>query len=297
MLRDVLVSLIKLMFGKHQEILLIQSSCLKQLVLAVPDLVQVFPRRLLAEIFMKMINSIPPGQLTENKLQTLQDLVHSELFKFPDCRQVILPVLANRIDKVITEPTLIAMATSSLGDCLDCLFQTDKFHTNYDDVTTVMAQSADYSLLRTVIQGVANRSPSDKNAPALVTNMILLFKLMTPNHFSAYIQQFDPESEAGRQNLLDFVMEVLLMFKDLIKHSIYPNDWAEMTMLMNSVILTALRQLSHTIRDYFGATISFEVQLWNNFFECAISFLTQPSLQLEQFSQMKRAKILARLVK
>jgi hypothetical protein len=31
--------------------------------------------------------------------------------------------------------------------------------------------------------------------------------------------------------------------------SIYPSDWAEMTMLVNSVVLNALRQLSHTIRD------------------------------------------------
>ena len=78
--------------------------------------------------------------------------------------------------------------------------------------------------------------------------MVSLFRLMSPQHFGQYIQHFRPEDEAGRQNLLDFVMEVLLMFKDLIQHSIYPADWAEMTMLVNSVILTALRHLSHTIR-------------------------------------------------
>ena len=63
-------------------------------------------------------------------------------------------------------------------------------------------------------------------------------------------------------------------------------------MMVNSVILTALRHLSHTIRDFFS--VNFEHDLWNNFFCCAISFLTQPSLQLESFSQMKRAKVLGR---
>jgi dedicator of cytokinesis protein 1 len=67
-----------------------------------------------------------------------------------------------------------------------------------------------------------------------------------------------------------------------------------MTMLVNSVVLSALRQLSHTIRDYFS--IYFEHDAWNNFFQCSISFITQPSLQLEQFSQMKRNKVLARCV-
>ena len=34
-------------------------------------------------------------------------------------------------------------------------------------------------------------------------------------------------------------------------------------------------------------------QLWNNFFLCAISFLTQEPLQLEQFSTAKRSKIIS----
>ena len=60
----------------HKTLPMCQAACLKQLVLAVPDLVQVFPRRALAEILMKMINSIPPGQLTVNKLSTLQVLYY-----------------------------------------------------------------------------------------------------------------------------------------------------------------------------------------------------------------------------
>ena len=119
--------------------------------------------------------------------------------------------------------TLAPAATTALGDCLDCLFKKDIFHTTGEDVSTLVMV-----LLRTVIQvscklidlcstdllkGVANRDKSDRNAPAVVTNMVSLFRLMSPQHFSQYIQHFRPEEEAGRQNLLDFVMEVLLMFK------------------------------------------------------------------------------------
>ncbi len=288
MLREVLLSLVKLMFGSQPEIQRIQESCLRHIVLAVPDLIQVFPRRNLAEILMKMISSLPIGQLSEQKLATLQDLVHSQLFLHSDCRQVILPVLCSGIDVVLTKPgaTFALTATQALGDCLDKLNNTEEFQTNAEDINTIINY-----LLRTVIQCVANRTQSDVNAPSIVTNMISIFRLMSSSHFSCYIQGFEPDSEAGRQNLLDFVMEVLLMFKDLIKHNIYPKDWAEMTMLMNSVVLNALRQLSHTIRDFFS--IYFENDAWNNFFECSISFLTQPSLQVEEFSQMKRAKILS----
>lgn len=38
----------------------------------------------------------------------------------------------------------------------------------------------------------------------------------------------------------------------------------------------------------------FEHQAWNNFFHCAISFLTQPALQLESFSPAKARRIVAR---
>ena len=75
MLRDVLLSLVKLMFGglgSQSDLLAIQAACLKHIVLTVTDLVQVFPRRSLAEILMKMMTSLPTGQLTEQKLDTLR---------------------------------------------------------------------------------------------------------------------------------------------------------------------------------------------------------------------------------
>ena len=42
---------------------------------------------------------------------------------------------------------------------------------------------------------------------------------------------------------------------------------------LSSVILKSLRLFSYTIRDRFLEP--FEHQIWNNFFHCAISFLTQ----------------------
>lgn len=66
----------------------------------------------------------------------------------------------------------------------------------------------------------------------------------------------------------------------------------EIIVSLHSVILKSLRYFSHTIRDYFFK--DFEHQAWNNFFHCAVTFLTQPSLQLEQFSSNKRWRIISR---
>lgn len=122
-------------------------------------------------------------------------------------------------------------------------------------------------------------------------NSILLsaifFRQMTQHHYEVYINHF-----GTRIDLLDFLMEILLVFKDLVSRSVFPGDWCEMIMLQNSVILKSLRYFSGTIRDYFFT--EFEHQAWSNFFHCAIAFLTQPALQLDTFTLAKRNRIIAR---
>lgn len=110
---------------------------------------------------------------------------------------------------------------------------------------------------------------------------------MTQHHYEVYINHF-----GTRIDLLDFLMEILLVFKDLVSRSVFPGDWCEMIMLQNSVILKSLRYFSGTIRDYFFT--EFEHQAWSNFFHCAIAFLTQPALQLDTFTPAKRNRIIAR---
>lgn len=110
---------------------------------------------------------------------------------------------------------------------------------------------------------------------------------MTHQHYQIYIQHFGTQFD-----LLDFLMEILMVFKDLVSRSVFAHDWCEMIMLQNSIILKALRFFSTTIRELFNA--SFEQQAWSNFFHCAIAFLTQPSLQLETFTQTKRKRIIER---
>lgn len=110
---------------------------------------------------------------------------------------------------------------------------------------------------------------------------------MTQQHYQIYINHFNTQFD-----LLDFLQEVLGVFKDLVSGCVFPNDWSEMIMLQNSIILKGLRFFSSTIRASFKE--DFEQQVWSNFFHCAIAFLTQPALQLETFTQTKRKRILDR---
>uniref|UniRef100_A0A8D2PSS5 Dedicator of cytokinesis 2 n=1 Tax=Zosterops lateralis melanops TaxID=1220523 RepID=A0A8D2PSS5_ZOSLA len=89
----------------------------------------------------------------------------------------------------------------------------------------------------------------------------------------------------------DFLMETFIMFKDLIGKNVYPSDWMAMSMVQNRVFLRAINKFAETMNQKFLENMNFEVQLWNNYFHLAVAFITQDSLQLENFSHAKYNKI------
>ncbi len=119
--------------------------------------------------------------------------------------------------------------------------------------------------------------------------MISILHQMTEYHYQEYINAFPT-----RTDLLDFLMEIFMVFRDLISKNLYPNDWATMIVQQNSVILFAMKQYARVLQRSSVRIDDFEFQLWNNFFHLAVAFVTQESLQLENFSPAKRNKILER---
>uniref|UniRef100_A0A672TGD6 Dedicator of cytokinesis 2 n=1 Tax=Strigops habroptila TaxID=2489341 RepID=A0A672TGD6_STRHB len=119
-----------------------------------------------------------------------------------------------------------------------------------------------------------------------VACMTAILNQMNNQHYSVYIETFQTSSE-----LVDFLMETFIMFKDLIGKNVYPSDWMAMSMVQNRVFLRAINRFAETMNQKFLENMNFEVQLWNNYFHLAVAFITQDSLQLENFSHAKYSKI------
>uniref|UniRef100_A0A8C3ES62 Dedicator of cytokinesis 2 n=1 Tax=Corvus moneduloides TaxID=1196302 RepID=A0A8C3ES62_CORMO len=119
-----------------------------------------------------------------------------------------------------------------------------------------------------------------------VACMTAILNQMNDQHYSVYIETFQTSSE-----LVDFLMETFIMFKDLIGKNVYPSDWMAMSMVQNRVFLRAINKFAETMNQKFLENMNFEVQLWNNYFHLAVAFITQDSLQLENFSHAKYNKI------
>lgn len=62
----------------------------------------------------------------------------------------------------------------------------------------------------------------------VVATMISVFRQMTPYQYNTYISNFNTKTD-----LLDFIMEILLVFRDMVRKAVYPSDWNEMIMLQN----------------------------------------------------------------
>uniref|UniRef100_A0A663FCL1 Dedicator of cytokinesis 2 n=1 Tax=Aquila chrysaetos chrysaetos TaxID=223781 RepID=A0A663FCL1_AQUCH len=151
----------------------------------------------------------------------------------------------------------------------------------YHHIQEIMVQ-----LLRTVNRTVITMGRDDPLISHFVACMTAILNQMNNQHYSVYIETFQTSSE-----LVDFLMETFIMFKDLIGKNVYPSDWMAMSMVQNRVFLRAINKFAETMNQKFLENMDFEVQLWNNYFHLAVAFITQDSLQLENFSHAKYNKI------
>uniref|UniRef100_A0A8B9GRP0 Dedicator of cytokinesis 2 n=1 Tax=Astyanax mexicanus TaxID=7994 RepID=A0A8B9GRP0_ASTMX len=145
------------------------------------------------------------------------------------------------------------------------------------------------SLLRDINRAVIMIGREHSLITRVVACMTAILSQMDDRHYSSYIETF-----GGTSDLVDFLMETFLLFKDLIGKHVYPSDWVTMIMVQNRVFLRAINTYADTMNHKFLDNNDFEVQLWNNYFHLAVAFITQESLQLQHFSPTKRNKILAK---
>uniref|UniRef100_A0A1A8G425 Dedicator of cytokinesis 5 n=1 Tax=Nothobranchius korthausae TaxID=1143690 RepID=A0A1A8G425_9TELE len=229
------------------------------------------------------IGSIPDSQLVRQKLGCMCKIVESDLFRQPECRDVLLPLindqLSGQLDDHSCKPDYEA-CVQLLSTVLDNLGRKDVGPTR-GHIQLIMER-----LLRRVNRTVINMDRSSPLIGHYLACMTAILKQMDDMHYTHYISTFKT-----RQDIIDFLMETFIMFKYLMGN-VFPADWMVMNLVQMQVVLRAINQYSNVLNRLFLDQTHFELQLWNNYFHLTVAFLTHKTLQLESFSQEKRNKIL-----
>uniref|UniRef100_A0A673YNN8 Dedicator of cytokinesis 5 n=1 Tax=Salmo trutta TaxID=8032 RepID=A0A673YNN8_SALTR len=282
-IRTLFLSFNTLMDRPLDEGVKIKGAILKYLPTIINDIKNVFDPVELSVLLTKFIESIPDSQLVRQKLGCMCKMVESDLFKQSECRDVLLPLvtdqLSGQLDDHSNKPDHEA-CVQLLSTVLDNLDRKNVGPTR-GHVQLIMER-----LLRRVNRTVISMSRTSTLIGHYLACMTAILKQMDDMHYAHYISTFKT-----RQDIIDFLMETFIMFKDLMGN-VFPSDWMTMNLLQIGVFLRAINQYSEVLNMYFMDQTHFELQLWNNYFHLTVAFLTHKSLQLESFSQEKRNKIL-----
>uniref|UniRef100_M4APV2 Dedicator of cytokinesis 1 n=1 Tax=Xiphophorus maculatus TaxID=8083 RepID=M4APV2_XIPMA len=280
-LRSLFTSFNDMMNSNSENTGMVKGAALKYVPTIVNDVKLVFDPKELSKLFTEFILKVPQGRLVKQKLDCLIDIVHSDLFTHHDCREILLPLMTEQLKSHLEKQEEPKACCQLLSDIMEVLYRKDVGPTQWH-VQVIMEK-----LLRTINRTVISMGRDSPHIGSFVACMTAILRQMDVYHYGHLINTFGKI----RSDVVDFLMETFIMFKNLIGKNVYPSDWIIMNMMQNKVFLRAISQYADVLSKKFLDQANFELQLWNNYFHLAVAFLTQESLQLENFSSDKRTKI------
>ncbi|KAK5873150.1 hypothetical protein PBY51_013789 [Eleginops maclovinus] len=266
------------------------------------ELLQMFTVQEVAEFVRGTLGSMPStvhiGQSMDVvKLQSIARTVDSRLFSFPESRRILLPVVLHHIHLHLRQQKELLICSGILSSIFS-IIKSSSMDTSVQEEVEMMVESLLDVLLQTLLS-IMSKSQSQEavrgqrcpQCTAEITGeyvscLLSLLRQMTDIHFQRLVENFQSKEE-----LKEFLLKILCVFRNLMKLSIFPRDWNIMRLLTSNIILTTAQYLSPALHKNFTEA-EFDFKVWNSYFSLAVLYINQPSLQLETLSPAKRKKVL-----
>ena len=289
-LQEVLRTIVNIMKMMDKNLVIIQGCALKYFPAVFGDLLQVYDAHLLGHFAKDLIESIPQDRLLTPKLTSLHHMVKSAIFQNQVSRRVIMPMLTYQLKTNMSNFEELQICADILnemlsrfgnqfdfemGDCDDDIeyLVSNLFRCNVETVIRMDLKGQRTQSDMTVAHNLKSTNNLKGNYVAFIVSML---DIMKEQHYSSYISSYK-----DNYALLDALMELFVVFREFVRGNVYPSDWVSMKMIQNNVILAALRYFSEfALCDRFLVGDNFQIQLWEQFFQLGVAFITQESLQV-----------------
>uniref|UniRef100_A0A4W6G0U6 Dedicator of cytokinesis 3 n=1 Tax=Lates calcarifer TaxID=8187 RepID=A0A4W6G0U6_LATCA len=268
-----------------------QAALLNSFPAIFDELLQMFTVQEVAEFVRGTLGSMPStvhiGQSMDVvKLQSIARTVDSRLFSFPESRRILLPVVLHHIHLHLRQQKELLICSGILSSIFS-IIKTSSLDTSVQEEVEMMVESLLDVLLQTLLS-IMSKSQSQEavrgqrcpQCTAEITGeyvscLLSLLRQMTDIHFQHLMENFQSKEE-----LKEFLLKILCVFRNLMKLSIFPRDWNVMRLLTSNIILTTAQYLSPALHKNFTEA-EFDFKVWNSYFSLAVLYINQPSLQLE----------------
>ncbi|KAM6981344.1 dedicator of cytokinesis protein 3 isoform 2-T2 [Aplochiton taeniatus] len=279
-----------------------QAALLNSFPAIFDELLQMFTVQEVAEFVRGTLGSMPStvhiGQSMDVvKLQSIARTVDSRLFSFPESRRILLPVVLHHIHLHLRQQKELLICSGILSSIFS-IIKASSVDTSVQEEVEMMVESLLDVLLQTLLSIMSKsqlqeavRGQRCPQCTAEITGeyvscLLSLLRQMTDVHFQHLIDNFQSKEE-----LKEFLLKILCVFRNLMKLSIFPRDWNIMRLLTSNIIVTTAQYLSPALHKNF-VEADFDFKVWNSYFSLAVLYINQPSLQLEALSPAKRKKVL-----
>ncbi|XP_074646963.1 dedicator of cytokinesis protein 3-like isoform X4 [Tubulanus polymorphus] len=262
-----------------------QVLLLENLSTIYDGLLELITQRELSDLICNCINTIPRDHtdvVIRGQLQATRNCIKSQMFHDPESRTVIMSMCMGLLKRFLICKVELAMCSDVLGDILSFLQK----HRSLEEAIDYNIEVLVKSILDVVSECVMQIDRVSRAAGPMVSCLIGMLWLMSERHYKCILDSFK-----ARPPLKIFLNRMLTVFTDLVRVNIFPPDWMVMRMVFNSVILVASQYLDQALNDKFKDGPDFDIELWKTYFKLAVAFITQESLQLENFSEAKQEKI------
>ncbi|KAL1512882.1 hypothetical protein ABEB36_002392 [Hypothenemus hampei] len=261
---------------------------------------EVLPTIECTKLAATMLSSIPTDLtplLIQAKLACIRNLVTSKLFQDDESRSILLVNACKHLRYHLVRREELNLCTDIIGEILGFLFKQKISNDDQGKMNNCIHHDVDtlnLSILSVLIETVLTNIDKDvKILGCLVACLIGILQLLDEFHYKRLWEALMGQNY-DRKPLKDFLLRVFLVFRNLIILEVFPPDWLVIKMLTNNVILKALQEFAQPLAFKFLDSKAgyFDKELWTNYFNLSVDYLTQKSLQLEQFSDVKREKII-----